>query len=255
MKHMIRPFGTRYSDEPKKVKWTIQKAQEHLSRAHKLLKRAGHAALKTAANTSRPNEHWGTTVKRELVRATSDKLLMTQGIAAQNLVEVINMCATVERVLDTLEWARGNGFSEYLVLCCHPTASSDHAARKKKQFDNDLVLVQRLGKRKQFARFEISDVSGEGDGNDKERKDLASLGVLNKPKKGGSPNDIMKIKQWPRGRIFLGISNEFAKVIKDSPDRIFRTGLSPHCGYLRPSLAGRKTTILEVIRGNKISFA
>ncbi len=89
----------------------------------------------------------------------------------------MNQCATMERLLDALQWAQsaGSGLAESLVERCHPTMSSSYADEE----DHDLVLVGPDGTK---AKFEVSDVSGTKDGNKKEKKDLISLGVLREVK-------------------------------------------------------------------------
>jgi len=252
MEHMIRRFGSRYSaDDPERVDWTVQKAEEYLREAHQILVAGGHEAVKLAAEKLGSEEQWGTNLKRHRASISRSGFLMPGQSAVHNLVEVINMCATVERVLDTLTWAKNNYFADYTVECCHPTASSDTGARKSGEFDHDLVLVRTSEKTKDYARFEISDVSGDGDGNDKERKDLVSLDVLVKKEKGQiwKTDDALKISGWPQGHLFLAVSQTFGERVMRA-EHTWSKRDSPHCIYL-PHKAGSRTTILEIVDGKK----
>lgn len=122
---------------------------------------------------------WGTTLKRirvELPAAERHELITTKE-PHHNLVEVINQCATIERLLDALAWAANSesGLADWPVIACHPTTSSAQEGGKKAVLDHDLILQGPDGA---LARFEVSDVASTADGNRKEGKDLQSLGVL-----------------------------------------------------------------------------
>jgi hypothetical protein len=135
------------------------------------------------------------------------------------LVEVINQCATLERLLDALAWATSAGFTK--VRCCHPTTSSNKAGQ---EHDNDLIVSTDDGA--VTARFEVSDVVGEKDGNRKERKDLVSLGVLLERKGSDCLNKCWRPTE--NERIFLVVSKEFAAgLLKRKPLWI----KDKHCSY------------------------
>jgi hypothetical protein len=108
--------------------------------------------------------------------------------------------------------------------------------------DHDLVLMGPDGAK---AKFEISDVSGARDGNNKEKKDLISLGVLREGK-----GDEMFPNEWPKGRLFLVVSDEFAGRLR-KPGRAWLKGTPPHCRY--NELAAQGTTgIFEVEKGTDL---
>jgi hypothetical protein len=171
---------------------------------------------------------------------------------AERFSEVVNMCATVERLLDALQWANEYRFSGHLVKVCHPTASSN-----KKDgdtgLDNDLVLIPRSVGAEKIARFEVSDVCGDGDGNDKERKDLENLEVLLKGERKIA--DALN-PEWPKEHLFLVVAEKFGKQVMDGDKRTWRItkGSNAHCWYrhhmARKGADGREgTMIIEVIDG------
>lgn len=125
----------------------------------------------------------------------------------QSLIAVINQCATLERLLDVLEWAQSDPeLAAFSVEHCHPTTSSTQSAGQKAIGDNDLVLIGSDGHR---ARFEDSDVASNRDGNSKEQKDLIGLGVL-----AVGRGEARYAVEWPRDRLFLVVSEEFAERLR-----------------------------------------
>ena len=174
---------------------------------------------------------WGSAAKR--IRAILPKQrapLLQDASREQALTEVINQCATVERLLDAINWILHTSTKATLVLC-HPTTSSGGSG----PHDNDLV-VQANG---EYWCFEISDVAnGAGDGNQKELKDLLSLGVLAslRPKKlSGVPHV---------GRKFLVVSKEFAQRLMEPKRHFLKTGELRYHHFT----AGPSTQVLEVLR-------
>jgi hypothetical protein len=209
--------------------------------AHDYLARKGMEAVRRAFDVG-VTRYWGTEVKCVRVLLPSDEWpeLVSSDAEEHNLVEVMNQCATMERLLDALEWAQGaeSMLNESLVERCHPTTSSSYSDED----DHDLVLVGPDGTK---AKFEISDVSGAKDGNNKEKKDLISLGVLRQGKgKEVFPNE------WPKGRLFLVVSEEFASRLR-KPGRAWLKGTPPHCHYNELTAHG-KTRIFEVGKGAKL---
>lgn len=130
--------------------------------------------------------------------------------------------------LAALHWARTEpSLNGYVVERCHLTTSSSRGDED----DYDLVLVKEdLPGFK--AKFEVSDVVGIKDGNNKEKKDLASLGVL----KRGS---FQHVDEWPAVRLFLVVSEEFSGWLTRRRTRIL------HYSYERVGLV-RTTSIVEV---------
>jgi hypothetical protein len=176
-----------------------------LREAHAFLVAAAQEALPRLASV--PSETWGSGAKREQVRFPKDGPdLVSRDLAEHSFVEIINQCATLERLIDTLAWIGTVGqLDGPNVVVCNPTTSS--ASRKKNGEgpidDHDLVLEDRAGVR---WKFEVSDVASERDGNGKEKKDLISLGVL--------PGTVSNVPGWPSGRIHLVVSEEFARRIR-----------------------------------------
>jgi len=245
---MVRPFGTKYAKlDQHTTAWTIQNAYKHLEDAHTFLVEHAHPVLGSAARVA-PDGQWGTNVKRIPISfPRTDLRLLENDHIEHNFVEVINMCATIERMLDALLWAQQTGFSEHLVWICHPTASSNAEARLQGEPDNDLVLISRNNDG-MAAHFEVSDVSGNRDGNDKERKDLESLKVLLEGEKG--PNALNK--DWPNAHMFLVVAAKFGHSICERTRRMWRIGNPPHCTYHphdTQSNGESKTLIVEIVDG------
>jgi hypothetical protein len=123
-----------------------------------------HDALVVAAKkwslSEIPLRSWGASAKRAVVEVGGIHPWL--GVQTQPFNEIVNQSATVERLLDALEWAESAGFS--CVLACHPTTSSG---------DHDLV-VQRPDDG--LGVFEVSDVAGpRGNENNKMANDLQNL--------------------------------------------------------------------------------
>ncbi len=155
---------------------------------------AAHRVVDAAASIQ-PGAKWGTEMKRLSVPAPDGK-------SSQKLTEVINICATMKRLLDALEWANGLPLSENPVLLVHPSTSSQKASSRVGVVDNDLVLELESGR---LAIFEVSDVVSGTDGNDKELKDLTSLGVLSVVNRSVQP-----ASECPDADLYLVVSAEFA---------------------------------------------
>jgi hypothetical protein len=225
------------------VPFDIKTYRRQLRKAHDFLVRCGLPALRKAADLT-GSANWGAKVKRVQVELPEKGRpdLIPHEVIRHNLSEVINQCATLERLIDALEWclSEESGLSAYRGVVCHPTTSS--AKRKGKSApDNDLVLVGPDGR---VARFEVSDVVGEEDGNSKEGKDLVSLGVLlRKGKKSFKSDGVV----WPSDDLFLIVSEEFARRI-ERPTRAWLAGEPPHCMYLKRKTAG-STRIFQVCPG------
>ena len=186
--------------------------------------RAAHQYLVSAARTTVPRllelpaASWGAAAKREHVLLADDDRpsLVPATVMNHSFVEVMNQCATLERLIDTLTWtAAHDELHGAVVTRCNPTTSS--APRPKDTprdaDDHDLVLRDQAGLR---WRFEVSDVASENDGNGKEKKDLMSLGIL----RPGA-----EIPGWPDGRHFLVVSSEFARRLQKPTRHGLRLGL------------------------------
>jgi hypothetical protein len=207
--------------------------------------RDAHAFLVAAARETVPRlmqlslNTWGSDAKREhvVLPATSKPDLVSPGATTHSFAEVVNQCATLERLIDTLGWAGTvPGLNNALVVTCNPTTSS--ALRIKGQSprpaDHDLVMQSSSG---DLWKFEVSDVASEKDGNDKEKKELNSLGVR-------LESEPM-VAEWPSGRIHLVVSSEFARRLRKHTRHGARRGLFHYCEVKNSGA----TRIFEVRRG------
>lgn len=207
----------------------LRDARQELMRAHHTLVAAAQQAAKTMAALE--GGAWGAAAKRVRVTwAVSTSTLLSE-IGNQPLSEVINQCATVERLLDAVAWVLSRAPAAELLLC-HPTTSS----RPKDSADNDLV-VEVAGER---WYFEVSDVvSGCADGNQKELKDLCSLGLIAREAGRWRLSD-----PYPPGRHFLVVSPEFARRLCRPSRHLLKTGQLRYCRLNAPG----QTVLLEVHR-------
>jgi len=225
MSHLVEPI--------KEV--TLQKCYERVQDAHDFLVEHGKKAV--AGLNQKSDKDWGVACKRVHVdlSAGDPPESIGKGLTEHSLVEIINQCATIERLLDALKWTQTpkSGLSKYMVKCCHPTTSSADN-------ENDLMLESENGK---LACFEVSDVASEKDGNNKEKKSLVALGVLNGDKSGEKIN-----QDWPNARrLFLVVSEEFGENLPERK-RAWLKGDEPHCHYKKFETEGT-TVIFEVLNG------
>ncbi len=210
---------------------SLARCHEMLREAHDYLARRGAEAARQAALLD-DTIAWGTRFKRVRVALPHDDrpLLMRAAEDHHSLAEVVNQCATMERLLDALAWARtdASGLSAFHVVRCHPTTGS--AASDVEAPDNDLILAAPDGR---AARFEVSNVASASDGNRKEERDLRSLGLLREGR-GAERYDV----RWLDARVFLVVSSEFAGRL--------RGRRWPHLVY-REVFAGVGTVVLEAL--------
>jgi hypothetical protein len=207
---------------------------EDLKAAREFLAECGAAAIERAVGVD-PSGAWGSMVKRVSAQLPAERpRLVCADVATHSLIELINQCATLDRLIDAIEWSV-SALPEFGRVCiCHPTTSS---SKQSDGADNDLILMDARGRR---CRFEVSDVASEKDGNRKEERDLMSLGVL----LPGRGEERLKV-QWPVDRLFLVVSTEFARgVMKRKPLWIRMN----HVLYQKHD-AGAETQVLEVLRG------
>ena len=239
MAHLVFPID---------IQIPVSEALPKIRAAHTYLVKHGVRAL--AAHATENLAYWGTHVKRIHVHFPKGDRpeLIDPDIESHNLTEVYNQCATMERLIDGLQWAQ-IALPDYEVLLCHPTTSSvqesksktpDHGMSSledgKPQIpDHDLVLINA---RDQLACFEVSDVVNKlVDSNRKEKKDLTSLGVLPRA-------DAPVAHQWPKARVFLIVSKEFADILKKRG-----TGFSKQkpSYFYQPCFKNEQTSIFEVL--------
>jgi hypothetical protein len=110
---------------------------------------------------------WGISLKRTPVDLTGDLKPRLIGKASERLGEVINIVATVERLIAAIEWF-SRDCPKCNILECHPSTSDETNG-------NDLVLIDDNGT--VVVRCEVCDVaSSSGGSNGKEKKDIRNLG-------------------------------------------------------------------------------
>lgn len=205
----------------------LQDAWQELTRAHHVLVAAARQAATTMAAVEASD--WGVAAKRVRVTWTVSPPSLLCESGDQPLTEVINQCATVEGLLDAMAWVLSLAPAAVLLLC-HPTTSS----RPKDSADNDLV-VEVAGER---WCFEVSDVvSGGADGNQKELKDLCSLGLIVRE------GDLWRLSEpFLQRRHFLVVSPEFATRLCRPSRHLLKTG---QLRYSRLNAPG-EAVLLEV---------
>ncbi len=142
--------------EPTREAAILSEYQFELAAVHDLIV----GAARRWSLSDEPLTTWGASAKRRTV--TLAGLHPWIGVDRQPLSELLNQMATVERLLDALNWAAQHGARD--VLECHPTTSSG---------GHDLVASVPDGPR---LVFEVSDVAGpSGNENAKMTKDLEAL--------------------------------------------------------------------------------
>lgn len=197
MPHLVRSFGTKSQPIP------TSEALAELRAAHQYL--VDHATRALSAYAVGDSAYWGTQLKRIRVQFPTGERprLIDISIRDHSLTEVYNQCATMERLIDGMQWAL-TALPDYDVLRCHPTTSSVQDGNRDGIPDHDLVLINSDGV---LARFEVSDVAtSKADSNQKAAKDLKSLGIWK------DTPDIPAV--WSAGRLFLIVSSEFAKQLR-----------------------------------------
>ena len=208
----------------------VREVLDEMEAAHHFLVTAAGETFAQIQAVAPPK--WGATIKRTRVRLPKKNrpARMMEAGSKQAFAEVVNQCATMERLLDTLRWSL-EALPGYRVNVCHPTTSARKAGPDR---DNDLILVGPDG---EVCCFEVSDVAASKDGNRKETKDLVSLGVIG-PDKQQLP--------WPDGRLFLVVSAEFWAYLKSPKRRVHKQ----RCfRYVQRDGEETSTRIIEVVEG------
>jgi len=203
---------------------SLRECREMLEETYRYIVEHSRTALDAQIALAAPVP-WGATLKRATVPLEGPDRPGLVGASEHNLIEVINQCANLERLVDALRWIESDasGLQEFsLVECCHPTTSSGSR-------ENDIILRSPQGTR---AFFEVSDVCGDKDSNRKENRELLRLGVLRRDKQP-IPESL-----WPAGRLFLVVSSEFASLLRRSK----------RARYLEVKAEG-STHVFEICRG------
>jgi hypothetical protein len=211
MKHLVATFAD----------LALPQARLQLTEAHDFLVARCLDSL-TAAPQAGPL--WGIQMKRKDVSLKGAARPAAVCKDSERFGEVVNMVATLERLVAALGWFEQHpAFTGLKVKECHPSTSSA-------QGSNDLMLEDASGA--VLVRCEVCDVASNSAGsNGKERKDIAGLGCAN-----GVPSDGV--------RRFLCTSPEFARALQ-SPKRKWA-----HCLYRYRGFAaadGSGTVLLEVV--------
>ena len=136
---------------------------------------------------------WGAAAKRLSVTFSPDAEGLGLGKKGERFAEVMNMAATMERLLDALKWFRNHpDYRSLRVRECHPSTSDDSSG-------NDIVLASADGIVK--VRCEVCDVvSKNAAQNSKEEKDIRNLGC-----ETGVPSDGVSR--------YIATSREFAQAL------------------------------------------
>lgn len=145
---------------------SLPEAVRELREAHEFLV---HKAEAMFAVMPTAGPLWGIETKRMYVDLASGPRPAAVRKDRERFGEVVNMVATLERLIPALEWFdRQAIYRDLRVAECHPSTSSAKGG-------NDLVL-SRIGGRV-IVRCEVCDVASASAGqNGKEPKDLKSLG-------------------------------------------------------------------------------
>ena len=232
MPHLIEPIRSVGSAHVSPTE-----CRDRLVECHRYLSENGRAAIFHAGDVQ-DLEYWGARVKRVPVKLPSENRPadIGKGILEHSLPEVINQCANVERSIDVLDWLGdpANPLGDGYVKVCHPTSSG--GSQKKPECDLELVLNDGTA-----VRFEVTDVAGSQDGNEKELNSLISLGFL---AKGALKRTAPKSLRYPDGRNFIAVSESLAQVMTDR-GRWWRNPPGDHVDYDPPVRVGG-TSIFEV---------
>jgi hypothetical protein len=156
MPHLVKPLRD----------VTYDAATHELELVHAFLVRRAGEDLATSAI---PADRWGIDAKRPDVDLTREGRPEYVGKSAERFGEVVNMAATIERMLALLRWcSRHPEYQRLRILQCHPSTSDDEGG-------NDPVLTTSEGA--VVVRCEVCDVaSRKASSNGKEASDLSKLG-------------------------------------------------------------------------------
>ncbi len=199
------------------TKGSLAEVLRELKEAHRFV--VGHCQLPVPAAH---NMQWAIEMKRTRISLPVQNRPALVGKDSEQLFEAVNLLATVERLIDALEWfAHHDEFKDMTVLACHPSTSSGTGKAGK---GSDLVLGH--NENTPLVLCEVSDIASSKDGNKKEKRDLKSLGY---DEGYGVPDDGK--------RRFLCLSTQFAEPRKNKP--FYKEGLY--------GTQSNDTTLLEVV--------
>jgi hypothetical protein len=189
-------------------------AIQQLETAHSfLVQRAREATAISSLSASK----WGIEVKRLVVDLDTANRPALIGKQNERFGEVVNMVATIERLIPALQWfCQDIYFQQLRVRECHPSASD-------KDSGNDLVLVNSAGA--EVVRCEVCDVASDrASSNGKEKKDIHNLGCDNGVPQDGIARFICTAREFARAltsrhRKWSGCAYRYQLVeLRDSAD-------------------------------------
>ena len=157
MPHLVKPIENQ----------SIQKTVYDLRVAHRFLVECATNSIEELSSNS---DSWGIKAKRLKVALNQPQKPYLVDKTTEILTEVVNITATMERLIDALEWfASHDKYDKFSVLICHPSTSDNDEG-------NDLVLID--SNRRVCVRCEVCDVASSNAGqNNKENKDIKNLGI------------------------------------------------------------------------------
>ena len=203
MPHVVEPFTNA----------TFSDALDRLRSAHHfLVERAKTAIAAPHADDSR----WGASVKRSPVVLRGDDRPELIGKTEERLGEVINIAATLERLVDAIEWFATQLEAGCSILECHPSTSDETNG-------NDLVIVDNAGHI--VVRCEVCDVISQRAGsNGKEKKDIKNLGCSEFVPRDGVARYICTAPE------FAAALTSFKGALRSRPYRYRRTDMATRSG-------------------------
>ena len=142
----------------------LAEALAQLKSAHSHLGNATQTCIRSLAENA---DSWGVEGKRLSVDLRGGDVPTLIGKEEERLTEVINLAATIERLIAAIQWFSESEPHHHLTIReCHPTTSDG---------GNDLILQD--SDRVTRVLCEVCDVASSNAGaNGKEKKDISSLG-------------------------------------------------------------------------------
>jgi hypothetical protein len=122
----------RQADDP----WSLPRLHRELVDAHAFLVTAAQSSVTNLA--AMPRDHWGTLMKRAPVELPTQGRpeLVSPAIESHNFGEIVNQCATLERLIEAVAWA------------------ANQAELTSKSFSKRLSSPTRHGLKRGFFRYE-----------------------------------------------------------------------------------------------------
>ena len=227
MPHMVEPIRGPQS---------VETVREQLWEAHQFMV-AGAKRTIGRFDTVDAAE-WGTALKRTKVELSDDPPhLVRQAGKVHAFAEVVNQCATLERLMDELKWS-GEALPDFDVQTCHPTTSS---LKQDTEPDNDRPLFSAADQGVASLRsrtWRHRPVTGT------RRRSRISSGWVSSHRRIAR---VVRPSARPEGRFFLVVSEEFAKYLLRPTRHCLKTGVF----HYKEVGGGGTTRIIEVIAGHR----